>query len=244
MRHTITSIMQDDLYKYPRLYVETDLSGDLPLSDAHAHYLRHVLRMEDGEMVRFFNGSDGEWIAKLEFQGKRDAVAKLLKQVKPQPKRTRRVHLFFAPLKKDRLEDLINAAVQLDVTDLHPIISDRTEVREIKDDKTNAHIIEAAEQCERLDLPTLHPIQKLDRVLVNLNMPMFAGLERADVKPLRDALVPAGDCAALVGPVGGWTDTERTLLSDTPNVTPVSLGPNVLRSETAVAAFLTRLAAA
>lgn len=235
--------MDNDLYKYPRLYLTAGLSGDLTLCDAHAHYLRSVLRMEDGEMVRLFNGRDGEYLAKLLFAGKRDITVNLQKQVKPQTKRTRRVHLYFTPLKKDRLEDLINCAVQLDVTDLHPVITDRTEVREIKEDKTNAHIIEAAEQCERLDLPTLHPIQKLDRALVNVNMPLFAGLERSDAKPLRDALVPSGDCAALVGPVGGWTDAERTLLSDTKNVTPVSLGPNVLRSETAVAAFLTRLAA-
>lgn len=230
--------MADDLYKYPRLYVNGPLTGgELPLASEQAHYLRNVMRREDGEQVRLFNGVDGEWLGALKFIGKRDTSVVLSRQVKPQPPRLRRVHLFFTPLKKDRMETLIECAVQLDATDLHPVITDRTEVREIKEDKLGAYIIEAAEQCERLDLPNLHPLQPLDRVTMN----MFAGLERSDAKPLRDALVPAGDCACLVGPVGGWTDRERDLLNNSPNITPVTLGPNVLRSETAVAAMLTRL---
>lgn len=231
--------MSDDLYKFPRLYMTAPLApGDLALCAEHAHYLRHVMRREDGEKVRLFNGRDGEWLASLVFSGKRDAGVTITEQVRPQKPRTRRVHLFFAPLKKDRLETLVECAVQLDATDLHPVITDRTEVRDIKEDKLNAYIIESAEQCERLDLPTLHPVQALGRV----TMPLFAGLERSDAKPLRDALVPAGDVACLVGPVGGWSDRERDMLNENPSITPVTLGPNVLRSETAVAAMLTRLA--
>jgi 16S rRNA (uracil1498-N3)-methyltransferase len=231
--------MSDDLHKFPRLYMAAPMAaGDITLCAEHAHYLRNVMRREDGESVRMFNGQDGEWLGALKFSGKRDVIVTLQKQVKKQPVRTRRVHLFFAPLKKDRMDTLIECAVQLDATDLHPVITERTEVREIKDDKITTYIIEAAEQCERMDLPTLHPIINLDRI----NMPLFAGLERSDAKPLRDTLVPAGDCACLVGPVGGWTDRERDLLNNDPNITPVTLGPNILRSETAVAAFLTRLA--
>jgi 16S rRNA (uracil1498-N3)-methyltransferase len=235
--------MSDDLYKYPRLYMDHPLApGDVTLCAQHAHYLRNVMRRADGETVRFFNGVDGEWRATLVFGGRRDVIARLEKQVKPQTPRTRRVHLFFAPLKKDRMDVLISAAVQLDATDLHPVITERTEVREIKDDKVKLQIIEAAEQCERMDLPVLHPVLPLDRALSHPAVPVFAGLERSDAKPLRDALVPAGDCACLVGPVGGWTDREREYLNNSPNITPVTLGPNVLRSETAVAAMLTRLA--
>lgn len=231
--------MSGDLYKFPRLYVPAPLAaGGIALEADQAHYLRNVMRRQDGENVRLFNGRDGEWLGALSFSGRRDVAVTLDRQVRPQAPRTRRVHLFFAPLKKDRLEMLVECAVQLDATDLHPVITDRTEVREIKEDKLGAYIVEAAEQCERLDLPVLHPVQPLERV----TMPLFAGLERSDAKPLCDAMVPAGDAACLVGPVGGWSVRERDMLNESPGVTPVTLGPNVLRSETAVAAMLTRLA--
>lgn len=234
--------MSDNLYKFPRLYVDAHLAGDVSLCDEHAHYLRHVLRRQDGESVRIFNGRDGEWLATLHFEGKRGVIAKMQKQVKPQPKRQRRVHLLFAPIKKDRLDALIDAAVQLDATDLHPIITERTEVRDIKQDKLQLHIIESAEQSERMDLPLLHPIEKLDKKLsVWKDVPIFAGLERGDAKFLNDALVPAGDAAALIGPVGGWTEAERHMLSTSVYSIPVSLGPNVLRCETAAATMLARL---
>jgi len=235
--------MVDDLYKFPRLYVHTDLAGnDIALDDAQAHYLRNVMRRADGDVVRLFNGRDGEWLANLAFVGKRDVSVRLDKQVKPQPARTRRVHLLFAPLKKDRMDTLIEKAVELDATDLHPVVTDRTEVREVKADKINVHIIEAAEQCERMDIPTLHPLAPLEKVLASWKSgPVFAGLERSDAQLLRDALVPEGNCAALIGPAGGWTNDERDMLAQSPAITPISLGNNVLRSETAVAAMLVRL---
>ncbi len=234
--------MAEPLYKFPRLYVDAPLSaGEMPIASEHAHYLRTVLRRENGDYVRLFNGRDGEWLARLSCTGKRDATAILERRSRPQIQRARRVHLLFAPLKKDRLESLIECAVQLDVTDLHPVITERTEVREVKGDKWSAYIREAAEQCERLDLPVLHDALSLDRALTHLSIPVFAGLERSDAKVLNDALVPAGDCAAIVGPAGGWTDRERATFADYANIIPVSLGPNILRSETAVAAFLTRL---
>ena len=234
--------MNDALHKFPRLYVDAPLNGSaLPLAENHAHYLKNVLRMADGDIVRLFNGQDGEWIAKLDVVGKRDVVAHLAEQVKKQAVRTRRVHLLFAPIKKDRLDTLIEAAVQLDATDLHPILTDRTEVREVKEEKLKAQIIEAAEQSERLDLPTLHPLMAMDKALAAIGVPVFAGLERSDAKILNDALVPEGDCAALVGPVGGWTERERDAFNETPGVIAVSLGSNVLRCEIAVAAMLSSL---
>lgn len=236
--------MTDGLYKFPRLYVDAPLDAALTLPDAQAHYLKNVLRARDGDSVRLFNGSGGEYLASIAFSGKHDVTATPQKQVRPQIPRTRRVHLFFAPIKKDRLDTLVDMAVQLDATDLHPVLTDRTEVREIKQDRLRAHIIEAAEQCERLDLPVLHPLTALDRALAVAACPLFAGLERSDAKPFDDTLIPTGDCGCIVGPVGGWTDRERDALAATPRVMPVSLGPNVLRCETAVAAFLTRLAAA
>jgi 16S rRNA (uracil1498-N3)-methyltransferase len=237
--------MTDDLHKFPRLFVPDAITSGaaVALAEGQAHYLKNVLRRENGDHVRLFNGRDGEWLCMLEFSGKRGALAAPERQTKPQPERTRRVHLLFTPLKKDRLDTLIEKAVELDATDLHPVITDRTEVREIKQEKLEAQIIEAAEQCERLDIPTLHPLAKMDKTIVGWQHgQIFAGLERSDAKLLRDALVPDGDCAALVGPVGGWTNDERIFLNDSKNITAVSLGANVLRSETAVTVMLARLA--
>ncbi|MCB1538875.1 MAG: 16S rRNA (uracil(1498)-N(3))-methyltransferase [Rhodospirillales bacterium] len=234
----------DDLYKYPRVYVDAPLAAgaDLTLDADHAHHLRVVLRRGDGDRIRLFNGRNGEFLAALVCAGKRDVVARIETGLRSFVPRTRRLRLFFAPLKKDRMDALIDCAVQLDATDLHPVLTERTEVRELKSDKLAAHIRDAAQQCERMDLPVLHALAPLDRALAGLDCPLFAGVERCDLKPLRDMLVPAGDAAALVGPVGGWTQGERAMLLERPGIVPVTLGPNVLRAETAVAAMLTRLA--
>jgi 16S rRNA (uracil1498-N3)-methyltransferase len=236
--------MSDDLYKFPRLYVPDALvaGAALPLSETHAHYLKTVLRREAGAQIRLFNGVDGEWLGTLETSGKKGFLAKLEKQVKPQPARLRRIHLLFPPLKKDRLDILIEKAVELNATDLYPVLTQRTEVREIKQDRIKAQMIEAAEQCERLDIPTLHPVQKLEKLIAGWNGgKIFAALERSDAKILNDNMVPLTDCAALIGPAGGWTDDERELLLNSPNVTAISLGDNILRAETAAIVMLVHI---
>ncbi|MBU6235840.1 MAG: 16S rRNA (uracil(1498)-N(3))-methyltransferase, partial [Alphaproteobacteria bacterium] len=94
MTHAITNTMNDDLYKFPRLYLSAPLNGgDIPLCDEHAHYIRNVLRKADGDCVRLFNGMDGEWLAQLFYEGKRGVIARTQKQVKQQPQRKRHVHL-------------------------------------------------------------------------------------------------------------------------------------------------------
>lgn len=237
--------MSEALYKFPRLYVAASLGpGDTAtLADTQAHYLKTVLRRNDGDHIRLFNGQDGEWLASLAFTGKRGVTAALIKQTRPQPPRNRRVHLLFSPLKKDRLDTLIEKAVELDATDLHPVITERTEVRALNEGRIHSQIIEAAEQCERLDLPELHAIEPMEKLLARwLGCPVFVGLERSDAKTLNDGIVPLGDCAALIGPAGGWSDKERESFSHMHGIVPVSLGANILRSETAAAVMLTRFA--
>jgi len=231
--------MNENLYKFPRLYIPAPLAagGRIALPDAQTHYLKNVMRRKEGESIRLFNGTDGEWLATFEALGRHEVTCALTEQVKEQPVRKRRVHLYFTPLKKDRLHTLIEKAVELDATDLHPVITNRTEVREIKHDKIMAHITEAAEQCERMDLPVLHDIVPLARAF-DCDYPVYAGLERSDAVPLKTVSLPDGDIGALIGPVGGWDEGERALLSETKGIVPVTLGPNVLRSETAVAAIL------
>jgi len=236
----------NDLHKYPRLYLPQALSvgDDVQLPAPQAHYLKNVLRKGDGDHVRLFNGQEGEVLATLSPSGKRDVSVHVGERVRGQKIRTRRVHLIFAPLKKDRMDVLIEKAVELDATDLHPVLTDRTEMREINVARLQAQMIEAAEQCERLDVPVLHPLQKLDRLIAAwpASVPILAGIERSDAPVIDDRIVPLNDAAVLIGPAGGWTDFERDLLNAASGtVMPVSLGDNILRAETAAAVLLARL---
>lgn len=229
--------MNNDLAKSPRLYVSADLSpkASVVLPPAQAHYLKNVMRAELGAPVRLFNGRDGEWHATIAQLDKKNAVLALQSQTRPQPRDRRAVHLFFAPIKKARLEWLIEKAVELGATDLHPVLTQHTEVRDINAERTRAQIIEAAEQCERLDLPQLHDITPLRSALGKwpADQPLFIALERAEAPTLARVLPENGPLAFLIGPEGGWSVEERTFPGNLPFLRPVSLGPDILRAETA-----------
>lgn len=234
--------MSNDLSKSPRLYVSPDLSAgaSVVLPDTQAHYLKNVMRTDVGSSVRLFNGHDGEWHGIIDSVDKKKAILKLQDQTREQPPARRAVHLLFAPIKKARLEWLIEKAVELGATDLHPVITNHTEVRDINSERTRAQIIEAAEQCERLDIPTLHDITPLKSKLGGWpqNIPIMIGLERADAPLLKSALPASGPLAFLIGPEGGWSAEEREFPGNLPFLKPVSLGPDILRAETAAAYVL------
>lgn len=234
--------MNNDLSKSPRLYVSADCAAgaSVVLPDNQAHYLKNVMRADIGASVRLFNGRDGEWHAHVEQIDKKKAVLTLQRQTRKQPAPRRFVHLLFAPIKKARMEWLIEKAVELGATDLHPVITHHTEVRDLNVMRTRAQIIEAAEQCERLDIPTLHDITALKAKLGSWpqDMPVLIGLERADAPALRDALPENGPLAFLIGPEGGWSAEERAFPENLPFLKPVSLGPDILRAETAAAYVL------
>ncbi len=234
--------MNEDLSKAPRLYVSADLQtgASVVLPDNQAHYLKNVMRTGVGDAVRLFNGRDGEWHATIQSFDKKKAVLTLESQTRPQPPPRRPVHLLFAPIKKARFEWLIEKAVELGATDLHPVITNRTEVRQINAERTMAQIIEAAEQCERLDVPVLNDIMPLKARLGSWpqDIPLLVGLERADAMPLKNALPAAGPLAFLIGPEGGFSAEEREYPGNLPFLKPVSLGPDILRAETAAAYVL------
>lgn len=227
----------DEYYKLPRLYVDAPLDKDarVALSADQAHYLRNVLRREAGAQIRLFNGKDGEWRGALETPGKRDAAVLLTDQLRQQPAQTRAIHLLFAPIKKTPMEFLVEKAVELGATDLHPVITARTENRNLNESRLRAQIFEAAEQCERLMIPALHTpaplfdaLKKWDEV-----RPLLACLERAENAPYISEIMPAGPLGILIGPEGGFTPEERERLLALSFVKPVSLGESVLRAETA-----------
>lgn len=227
-------------YKLPRLYVDVPLSAGtaITLSTDHIHYFKTVLRRQPGDLVRLFNGRDGEWLCALTALDKKTGTATPDRQLRPQPASAPRVHLYFAPIKKASMDWLIEKAVELGATDLHPVLTQNTEIRELNTVRLVQQIMEAAEQCERLDNPRLHDMKKL--AALNDDIPMLACIERGDAKPLLAALKerPGQNLSFLIGPAGGFTDDELSQLSARKNWTPVTLGPRVLRCETAVCAAL------
>ena len=228
--------MSDENIKLPRLYVDDDLSAgkNFALPEAQAHYLKNVLRREAGAFLRLFNGRDGEWRAAITLIGKKECVVTPQTQLRAQPAPRDAIILVFCPVKKARLEWLIEKAAELGATHLFPVISRHTEVREINHERTLLQIREAAEQCERLDIPKLAAIQTLDSYLAarDKTLPLYACVERADAPWLGAALKP-GPAAFLIGPEGGFNDDEANKLQNTPGIIPVSLGDAILRSETA-----------
>lgn len=225
--------MTHDYSKAPRLYVPDDLTEGaiIDLSPDHAHYLLHVMRKNVGDFVRVFNGRDGEFVAVLSPKSKKIMELIDLKRSKNQKNAAVKIHLYFAPIKKDRLAILIEKAVELGVTDLYPVITDRTENRKFNEEKMMRHIIEAAEQCERMDIPTLHKSTSFHQC--QFIHPTFAAIERRDdiaaFKPQQNNQ----DVGLAIGPEGGWTKDEIQLFMTHSNVTPVHLGDLILRAETA-----------
>lgn len=223
----------------PRLYIKEALGvgAVISLSDESAHYLRHVLRQDDGAMLRLFNAANGEFLGRLECVGKKAASAHILKVLRAPKPIARRVHILFSPLKKDKMDFLIEKAVELGATDLHPVLFQRSIVREVKEERLQAQIINAAEQCERLDIPVLHPLTPLARLAYGWDalVPILAAMERRDYPRLAQELSKIeASVAYLVGPEGGIASEEMEQLLNIKYVRPVSLGGRILRAETAV----------
>lgn len=207
----------------------------LTLAAEQVHYLKTVLRRPDGAALRLFNGRDGEWQGTIAYSGKKDGSVALQQQIRPPVQRPLRLHLVFALIKKDRLDFMIEKSVELGVTDFHPVLTQNTVVRDLNAPRMEKQILEAAEQCERLDLPTLHPLVTLKDLPKTWprDISLYAALEREDLGFIGAlASVPA-QAGLLIGPEGGWSDAERDNLTQWSAIQGVSLGEQILRSETA-----------
>ena len=225
-----------------RIYTEADLGSAsvAELGPGPAHKLRAVLRAHVGDDVVLFNGRDGEWRGRLTNLGKSKASAECLEQTRSQAPEPG-PWLAFAPLKKDRLDTVIEKAVELGVERLIPVITARTENRRLKMERLHQQIIDAAEQCERLSLPELNEPIALDQLSKTWEegRALLIAAERRTVQPLADCLTqlqpPLG---LLVGPEGGFETRELDWVLNLPISIPVSLGPRILRAETAAIAAL------
>lgn len=235
----------NDSYKLSRVFIEAPLSegADHIVSESLHHYLKNVMRLEEGAQLRAFNGKDGEFLSIIAEMGKKRTVLKFQKLLKTQSIIHRRVHLLFTPLKKERMDWLVEKSVELGTTDLHPIITQNTDIRKINEEKISAQMIEAAEQCERMDIPTLHPAQDIWKILAawDAKTPIFAAIERVEAQSIGQSIPNDGDIAFLIGPAGGFTAEEKEKLQNIGFITPVSLGNTILRAETAAIAALSHL---
>jgi len=223
-------------HKTPRIYTDQPLSVDseIALADEHTHYLKNVLRLSEGAPLRIFNGFSGEYLAEISRLYKFETKLKITLQIRSQTESpTGDVHLLFAPVKKQRLDILIEKAVELGATHLHPVMTEHTENRHIKEERIKTQIIEAAEQCERLDIPLLSPIKPLKEKIAHwqdTDNIYWAAERQGQTQPLSTTKPPA---AFLIGPEGGFSPSEIAFLSQEEIITPVSLGPRILRAETA-----------
>jgi 16S rRNA (uracil1498-N3)-methyltransferase len=230
-------------FRAPRLYLDAPIaaSQELNLGREQAHYLRHVLRLEDGAEVVVFNGRDGEWQARLVGSGKRDALLRAEKQIRLQPA-TRGPVYAFAPLKHARLDYVVQKAVEMGASRLAPVFTQHTQVNRMNMERMRANAVEAAEQCGMLSLPEIDEPRPLDRWVDSLESDrvlVFCDEDEAERSPV-DVLAPVKDkpIALLVGPEGGFSEAERAALRAKENVIRLSLGPRILRADTAAVAAL------
>ena len=232
--------MDPDFTKFPRLYSDGNLEAKATakLDEAQAHYLKNVLRRKTGDKIRVFNGRDGEFLAEITGIGKKKADLAVLEQTRRQPAPAARIHLLFAPIKKDRMDFLIEKAVELGVTDFHPVLTARTVVRKINAQRLRAQVTEAAEQCERMEIPVLHPLAALEDKIASwkADFPVFWCRERGESPHI--SAFSAENWAFLIGPEGGFDDGEFKFLGSRPDIQPLSLGETLLRAETAAALAL------
>lgn len=224
---------KDDSIKWSRLYVEQELhiGYEISFSPEQSHYLNTVMRKKANDPIRVFNGRDGEWHAEIGSVSKKSVSAVLIQQLRTQDTGKSDVHFVFPPLPKNRMDFMIEKAVELGVSDFHPILTQNTEVRQINRDRTMKQIIEASEQCERLDVPKLHDIQKLSDFPFAEHETVLACLERDKDAPMINKALPQGHVSFIIGPAGGFTQDEIVFLKD--RCQAVSLGKNILRCETA-----------
>ena len=228
-----------DLSTTPRLYLETRLEAGatITLPAPQSHYLAQVMRRQPGDVVRLFDGASGEWAARVVSVGKKAVLVTLEARSTPQ-ERVPDLWLCAAPLKRGRIDWVAEKACELGVARFVPVITGRTIVDRLNLDRLRAHMIEAAEQCGRTALPELAEPVALMALLKA--WPAERTLIFADETGGEDLATVCGrspaPAAILIGPEGGFTPDERAAIRVLPQVRAASLGPRILRADTAAVA--------
>lgn len=230
-------------YRLQRLYVDAGLAaGEAFEADRNQfHYLAHVIRVEDGAELLLFNGRDGEWLARISYPTRKKIMLHPVEQTRPQPRVPDLTYLF-APLKVGRMDYMVQKAVEMGAGRIQPVMTQHVQGKPGKSDRLRANIIEAAEQCGVLAVPELDEPVKLaellgawepDRRLIFCDE---ADAHQNPVSTLQQ--IDETKLALLIGPEGGFSDEERSMLRSQPFVTPIPLGPRILRADTAAVAAL------
>jgi 16S rRNA (uracil1498-N3)-methyltransferase len=245
----------------PRLLIDQSLlaGAEITLDEAQARHVGAVLRLDSGDSLRVFNASDGEWRAVVSAKTKRGMSVRVTEFMRA-PRETPDLDLLFAPVKRHATDLIVEKATELGVRRIRPVITQRTIAESVRLDRLRAIAREAAEQTERFDAPEIveatqlakaldgwdarRPLVYADEAGDDANTPW--GGERGRAEPMLAALQaspPAARAALLVGPEGGFTPEERRMLRALTFVIPVSLGPRILRAETAAIAALSLIQA-
>lgn len=223
----------------PRLYVDTPLAAGVrvPIDGGQAHYLVSVMRMKDGDPVKLFDDATGEWLALARDIRKRDLILEVTEQLRPREP-VPDLWLCVAPIKKGRIDWTIEKACELGVDRIVPVLTRRTVVDRLNLDRLRAHAVEAAEQCGRTALPRLVEPVKLAALLAEwpTERALFFADETGGDPAAAAMRAHGGPGAILIGPEGGFMPEERDAIRALPNAHGVSLGPRILRAETAAAA--------
>lgn len=219
----------------PRLFVDTTLADDttVTLDPAQSNYLVNVLRFDSGAQLKLFDDITGEWLAEVSHAHRKAAQVRALRNLRAR-EAVPDLWLVFAPIKHGRIEWIVERATELGVSRIVPVITHRTIARTVKYDRLRAHIVEAAEQCERTALPELAQALPLDRLLAD--WPPNRALLFANERGAGGAIAHPAPAAILIGPEGGFTDEEVAAISVHPSARAISLGPRILRADTAAVA--------
>jgi 16S rRNA (uracil1498-N3)-methyltransferase len=231
------------LQRTPRLYVDAPLSAGatILLENRQAHYLLNVLRLRPGATFRLFNAADGEWLAEIVSVRKRDLTLRCERKLRD-PKPPPDIDYLFSPIKHARLDYLAQKATELGAGRLRPVITRRTISERINIERLKLNVVEAAEQCNLVGLPQVLDPEPLDKVIASWNPArhLIYCDETASANPLPVLhKLKRGPLAVLVGPEGGFAPEEQDLLRSQRFVTGISLGPRIMRADTAAVAALT-----
>lgn len=235
-----------DINNLTRVYTNSSIFHNIKitLEQSDYNYLINVMRKKINDIIRIFNGKNGEWLAKITFISKKSVEIEAYELIRAQSK-IHNLSLIFALVKNNRSFDIIEKACELGVSDIYPILTRRTNVSSLNLEKANIVAKEAAEQCERDTLPVIHPLQKLSELLLSWPKDkkiIFANESENNVS-LKNFLYNQSDSnyTILIGPEGGWAKEDLEIIMSNSYITSVGLGPRILRADTASIALLSCL---
>lgn len=227
-----------------RLYIQDKIDSDrlISLNKDHSHYLINVLRLKNGDKVRIFNQNDGEYIASIINHTKKSCDLKIENLFRP-PLKEKNLCIIQSIIKSDKMMQILDMTTQLGITEIAPVISERTQIKTINKDKYLKTLIESTEQCERMSIPILHDVSRLGDFLDKSNFDIIFLANEMEENTLlsKDLIKNYQKIAFIIGPEGGFTNEEINVITSYKNVVSITLGKTVLRAETAAVSITAQI---